>query len=327
MALLSFDYEVMVDNTSPESFSFGANDSQAQLTIRVPFAKALSGGVDSVAVREILGYTERVGVGVPQLMRHLPMRHPVFPHLHAIRISQIQGVKFVGKSNANVLGQHVTLAEFARYEWADMTVVFSSLPYAAISDADAWGNEHRRYCTITTKDSAEFIQRKGGGFTWFAGVPGVAGTSFARPFLRRIVKTAYSITWHQIPRLGLFASIDDFVPNTNITGTYGKVNSSVFLGGAVGTMLVHAAAEFNPWIAPVPPALVNQPPNQPPRVYDVVFHVTHFSPPAGAGTSIVGWNLFPHPSEPDFYEASTTGAAGGDRIYEETDLNSMFRIT
>lgn len=313
------------------------------------------------AIKEILGYSERVAAGDSfVLSRKVPFKHQRFPQLWCTRITRATGLKFSGKTIRNI-GPHV--GTFAKHDYVMLSLLFTRPQYSVLSDDDIVVNGERRewmrYLDRVWKPNVEILTREGSTFKFKlnpnfdpAGtLPMPEGTEFQGALGQRLPRLRLSRKWHQLPVNAVYDSNgfpkalvydpDNFNnpdPTVDAPGIrLGSVNSQVFLGHPIGTLL-YAGVEIAPRQLPMPQNLMNLGFGE--SVYeqlDVTFHLDYFDPPRGklkdTNQFITqrGHNLMPWSGDGRWYPVLTKGYDDADDDFLmppffEFDFRDLFTI-
>lgn len=289
------------------------------------------------AATAILGYASR-GKLVPGsttdyfVDRNIPMKHPAFHWMYAIRITKAEGIgvarggKVVTPDNAGVnvnrgVTQRGTPLDFGNGpfytpEYFAITVAFETPPFrvapnepfgnhlatAAASAATSWytpgvttdllNAEWSRYVIQNLEPSCEFLSHDKQSLMWAAGTPR-NGVPFIGNIGWRLEKTRLRWTWVQVPERGLF----DSTLGSNVLDAVGKVNSYDFLGSGDAQTYLMEAPRFVPKILPISPAKLGWVATDPyamPRAFDVELSLVRFNP-IPYDTTMRGHNLLPDP--------------------------------
>lgn len=140
------------------------------------------------AIKEAMGSAKPLKAGIE---RKLPIAHPHWQWLFCERISNIEGVEFdskidVGEEDAffDVQVEAPPLAYYARYKRYELSVDFTSRPYALLPDTSikkfnlTWTNEfgaveskdfneeYLRYTEYRRQPSSEFLTAENGQMIW-----------------------------------------------------------------------------------------------------------------------------------------------------------------
>lgn len=264
-------------------------------------------------IRELLGYSVRIGGAAGNLHRELPMRDPQFPWCYASAITSIRGIKFIGKNNGSGEGP------FADYQFAIVSVLFSTPPFSVKKDG---GFEWRRFVEKRFEVSSEMLNVEQGNIIWGATSP-IATQFVAKNTSLHQMKTNLSWTWHQVPDLGLFdgEGFDEGGRPANILFCLGKMNSIEFEGWPPRSLLFFPP-RFEPYTMPVPPHVLKLMPDAVPRAWNCTMNLVGFEPTSvgGGETTTGGWSMAPHATGV-YYTVTRTG---GDPLYGEVDYARAF---
>lgn len=199
-----------------------------------------------------------VGVdGNTYLTRLPPQQHPEIPDMVATQVVNIRGFKWIDTEADDLTGVNTNI-----YEYADLTVLYESVPYLVLDDAELEnGSEINRYFELFYGDeiqsSADYITIPAGSMSYIKSDGTNKGTV---PFNSGIVQPVETIraAWHRLPD-SLF---DSDAPKTSVlfqrlytgydTGDgldtdgeptlayIGTVNSEPILNFAAGTLLLNS---------------------------------------------------------------------------------------
>ena len=249
-------------------------------------------------VRDILGYAATGGAG-NGLIRHLPMKDPVYPWLWAQEISGVKQINVNAKLSGNT---PVT-------DGALMTIVFAAPLYDIEADGKA---EYDRFVIKTIKPCASYITLDQGSFEYEDG-PNM-GTRFNQGPAYLVQEGVIFWRWMYVPEAAIMTV--DAIP-TKFMDAIGKINSVAFAGQEAGTLLLESAEPI-PSVAPVEGGGRGAVP----RYFDVGIGMRFRNPPKAAGVTTSGWNLAPTRSG---LWATIRSVDGHRRRYESTDFAEMFK--
>lgn len=235
---------------SLDDATFATNESQATLTINVPYhstgnfktSTRLPAGVGTndnyhdegmnlhKAIAQILGYTRYNGTG-NNFLRWCPARHPIHHQLRATKIASVKGIKELRREQSPLgllTGANLPVQIFATYQ---LSILFQSLTYDALADNEI-NTERDRYVTDLTQGRSEVLVRQGGQFYFVAGTPpGNTNPPTAFPQSIGMMVGSYEmvLNWHQVPREAIFSGMYP----TKIVNLLGKVNNDEVQAGWV----------------------------------------------------------------------------------------------
>lgn len=193
---------------------------------------------DRLAFRSAMLGWSRVGFSGPNvvLRRSLPEQHPEVPKMYCVRCDLIGGK---GKPQYNAHTGHIAYYKDTQTEgafrnnpdgFAYYRTEWSYVPFDVLSDADANGDETKRFVIRTEEFSAEVVTLPGNSFQHI--------TATKRPIPEGIPKTLlggqYRMKWLQIP------SENNRIPQqlrANIRKCVNHVNLLTFEGYEPGTLL------------------------------------------------------------------------------------------
>lgn len=195
----------------------------------------------SQACQELLGFSWRDAStvtprGTPWLRRKLPWQHPIWNQLYVKRISEVSGVRQLGKRTTSILlaalrtaGSGITgagdgaipnLGPHTDFYLAILTIHFWRPPYyvrtdAAVVDATT-GNpqEWLRYVSKSWEMSLNMLSRENSQFQWLPGIkPPNSSAVFTGSVGQAVSHLKVSRTWYQIPEQALFSSVSGGTPD------------------------------------------------------------------------------------------------------------------
>jgi hypothetical protein len=291
-----------------------APDQAAEtITICCPFPKM------KAACAFILGYSYTDTAGY--LRRELPIFHPVWTWLYAVRIGSIRLEKFKNKDQALWDGS----LPFAVYEWAHITIDFAQLTYPIFSDSELETDpntskpaEYQRWCETLTAPYTELVQINGGQMKRVRGNQNYIGSPYVLAFQ---AKTKIKLIWYQVP--SDFLANDDGI-KSNLLAIQKTINATPFLGYPAGTLFCEQAIDYK-GLSPIATDVMGEKFYQ----YKVEVDLIHFDPPVGPGEPSAGgtgtpgtypargWNLLPGGQKDRYYY----------EYVSETDSNHLFFAT
>jgi hypothetical protein len=273
------------------------------------------------APAQIMGYAIDTG----GLSRVLPLRHPVFYWLWASEITNVQHMGFIGGAQPD--GPYGPVSLYAR---TLLTIVFTTLPYLVLTDAQAAGQEWRRFVQKRSKNVARFISMPKQAFEFNYGPAGITGVTINQSIGILISSATITYTWYQVPETYIYSTTGgSYAPN--IRQAEGKVNQNSFDGYDSGTLLCEST-DIDTMEAPCDPVTLGLDPNKPPRLYKVTLQFKWFEPPP-ANSGLYQNNG--HNTEPaadgNWYGVVTTpqpgsggGGGGGATKYQPYDFTKIF---
>jgi hypothetical protein len=311
-------------NSYTQSYRFSKDQTQASWTIDVYWSDFIGNGLGGFVVPEILGYSKRLVVPpfTPMISRQIPIAHRQFPWLYAVSIDSVQGIKFIGKSKANM----------AKYERARLTIGFTTLPFSVLNDGMlalvAAGDESQRYVTKLTKPTVDYISVERGMFRFAEGpANNPAYKQFQLGTGRLTTKVDLEWIWHEVPDDCLFSATG---LASNILDCVGTVNQNAIWGYPAGTLLC-LPPTFTPVTLPVAPNLMGYPGFTPPRAWNVSLMFKYWDPPLGAGATTRGHRTAMYVNDMLFYAIKSVllnqaeGAPLGNYLFEATDFSNIFK--
>jgi len=324
------------DTGYTQSYQWKADSSQATWTIMVPWENYIDTSGNGL-IPQVLGYSERIAPGViggpGQISRQIPIKHPYFPWLYATMIADVKGIKPTGIYNNEAQGGSFSM----QYEFAIVTIGFSSLTYDVISDqelADNYSNdESYRYVTKISESTAEYISVDRGQYVFTGGAVGNPdGKTFNLGTGRITIKVDLQWDWHDVPARSIFNNDGTGNIATNIYNCIGKVNNAEIWGFPAGTLLM-MTPKFTPTIQPVSPLTmgVANPLISPPRSFDVRLLFKYWDPPVAPGGNggYRGHNLAMYVRDNYFYKIVTQQVGGvgvpGLPLFTGADFSTIFK--
>ncbi len=315
-----------------QGYRFQTDQTQATMKIMVYWEDFVN--IDGIfgAVPAILGYAQRAGIG--RITRVPPMKHPYFPWLYASAITDVQGIKPNGtiEVTTNVMEPNYTAA-ISKYKFAVLTVAFSSLPYAVMSNQQLAqppfnGSEIYRNVAKYTDTNANYISVNAGTFKFVSGPQGAPqGTVFPLGTGKIQVKVDLRWIWHDVPEQSLFGPPpNNFIP-TNIYACLGTVNAAPIWGFSTYELLM-LPPKITPVIQPISPALMLFTDGvSPPRSYNVELLFQFFRPTLGPNTTDGGHQAAFYVRDGLYYLIRSTLNSGttGGFLFQSTDFNQVFQ--
>lgn len=303
--------------------SFGPGDSQMTMDIIVAwedFVAVDASGLlptESPVVQQILGFSTYI-VGLGELNRFPPMRHPIFTWLRAVRISAINGVAVDKATPYTVYGA----GPHARTKWVVLSVAFSTLPYRVMSDssilADGVPQEWRRWTKWNVRSRTEILIREQGHYIYVQD-----NTDFLGIKQQRVPLLQIDLTWFDVPLLAVCPSPENRT-FPNIRKCVGKVNSAEWCGYLEGTLLCEDF-DTESVNAPVQPIVLGFDNNEDymPETLNICFHLLYFEPePLGDDDpTVYGHNLATWPGDRKWYQIVDQE---GHRPYDEESFTWLF---
>lgn len=266
----------------------------------------------------VLGYARKNGTTI---RRSLPARHPLLPWCWASSVGWEGGFGPTGKREAL---DGVT----ASFKYLQCRVNYEAPPYAILADGVP---EYLRFVVLTSEPNSEFLTRRYGSYRWPAGTPNLTSYVLAEGIPQLLIKERLVFTWIQVPDDGFFTNggqaYPGAVPQKAIDGL-GKVNSAEFYGYPAGTLLLEGF-RLTPVAMPILPSIIGKDnfDGYPQRAWNVDYYVTLFNPPP-ADTNKRGHNLFPHPTQPEWYRIHKKGGADTEGFwrYQTYDYTKLFEM-
>lgn len=331
--------EIESDSESPDVASFTNENSRATLVLKI-VPTGTSGANLLGPVYAILGASNYSNSTATNMVRELPLQHPMFGWLFATEIASMQGRGQINlvKADGN-LGS--SPPPWQAYDHYRLVVVFTSVKYAVKREESLNESELYRFVERHFQLGLENIIRPGNSFRWVPGSPN-AGQTIPFGFVARARKGVVTYIWKNVTRFGLFGRYGDDWPR-NIWNGVGKVNESTFDGCPPGQLLL-LPPKFVPQSTPFSTefgggaqgtvfpggADLN-------LAYDIEFPMSFISPPLDPAFDYSieprykrnGHNLFPPPPGATthyWYPATQSGAAAGTPLYEAYDFKKLFRL-
>lgn len=271
-------------------------------------------------IQDVLGYSYKSGTS---LKRVLPKPHPELPYLWASGINSIRGVAPAGKMSTNIGGVQ------GGWRRIRVEVQYETPPYSIKKDGVP---EYTRFMIPDPTPATEFVEIKAGQFRFVDGAPSTNKT-ITGGMAQILTKTRHNFKWIQVPDDGLYSGggFDAGTGGrpTNIENALGKVNSDVWRGYPIGTLLLEG---YKP-IARSMPIILDVARNILMRAWDVELHILHFDPgyPDNLGDpNVRGHNLFPNPDDGRWWRAirAIQGATDSSYFwrYQSTPFADIFNM-
>lgn len=211
-----------------------------------------------------------------QLNRVLPARHPRYPDLWASRITGIEGLSPVGKTQG--------VSYWKKYI---VTVQYEAPPYLLVAGSEP--PPEGGFLIVQGSSACEFIQQNTGQFKYPTNpklggksgkvIPGGGGTAVL------LIKTRLKWTWIQVPQTALFGGkqgVGRSLRMKHQEDCLGRVNSDEFAGYEAGTLLLES----------ISPSVMAGPLGKP-FYYNVEMNLLHFDPSPRLVNNVHGHNLVP----------------------------------
>lgn len=260
------------------------------------------------AIKALLGsnvYDKQAGELDGKLSRIVPMRHPIFKHLHAMAVTSYRPFNFVGKSKN--INDSLPGASISSYEYCNLTIVFKMPPWhRTMSDKtleDLYGlpkQEWRRFVSIHPQPQIKVLSRTGGSWT-FDEIPREEGGPpinhiFPDTDGQILPEMDCLLTWHRVPGIGLLGN-ETIIPD-RFERLLGHVNDAPFMGRPRGTLLFRGWGQqplenCDPYCYETTKDGIYTP-----TLYNITFALGYWNPPRGnldffGDPAERGWNLFP----------------------------------
>jgi len=296
------------------------------------------------AIRDIVGFPSVTAgqAGGSFVQRNLPMAYLDFlnstnqPFLFCTQIRQVEGVGTPLPSWFTGVVQMKNVRNVARYNLAKVSVVYESLTYDILSDAemidlgyvDSAGNPDEsslaRYVTKQVSPAADYLTSAYGSFKYVE-----AGKTPVKGEPGKIVPNYdLSLTWEQVPESCVGTTLfNPTLTTPPIDILLGTVNRTAFAGLAIGTVLFTAAI-----IKRIRSAIGD-------RLCSVEYRFKWFNPGLDALSNPIGHNYLytPGPTPTSgYYEVTTDGTtnlvafANSKNIYNwspaSVPFESLFRV-
>lgn len=333
------------DSRSSASATFGPDDA----SVTVPYIVEVEDlPQDSLSwiwndiICTILGYARADGT---ILHREPALRHPLFPSLHATRVTNMRGESpmdyfWSEPSRPGVDESEAKVDEFFNLLIADpkqvgwwkfkriaFDVEYTLPPWDIKTDEDTTA-EYQRHVVYDTEADIEVYEFQGGSFR-YVGLFDSSGNP--RPFISVTAailgKQTLRMTWKDVPKSFLMPE-GEFFP-TKFTEVVGKVNEFPIFGKEAGTLLakpIKITRKKKPLFLTDGAGI-----RVPSIVYDVEFEFSYFKPPLAGGLSYVaaGHNLFPSRDGDDgteikYYLATNNGTLSGRPLFAKYDFEKLF---
>jgi hypothetical protein len=363
---LAINWTEIVETVSPSSMSFGRDETRMALVGDTDFNNIVNGN----AVKSILGFSARnpANPGArPPINRLVPMRCPIAPWLYATKITNCQFIQPAagnqialahivppsGNPNvpipASINPQDATLDPYAVYKTARLTVLFETLPYDVLSDAQmstaGYTDEFYRWTLKLPVANIEQIIRPGNTYQFANGptTPNILNTTFPQGLVVRAQKRDLVVKWFQVPAACLL-DVGQVVPPLGEPWTFeskvfaqaiGTVNNATWHGYRRGEVLMKTP-RVEPAQEPVPPQVLGLAVGAVPRCYNVEFHFQVFQPtydPTELNNNT--YQTFGHQTAPApvgnpiyFYQIAAGGSSNVATpkawLYPESNFNLLF---
>lgn len=328
----------------PGDCQWSRDETRVVLVGDTDFANVLNG----TAVKTILGFSARTGPGL--INRLPPLQCPLdgFGQCYATKITSC---KFWSpKGGDAAMSPKKTGAQglpFTNYTTARLTVVFETLPYDILSNAQMTANgytdEWYRWTLKMPYANVETIVRPGNSFAFAMGPS--AGTIFPQGLVVRVQKRDLVVKWFQVPALSVLQLGQSGVPYVEpwawedqaLANTVGFVNNATWHGYRRGEVLLKPT-KVEPMAEPVPPAVLGLAPGAVPRCFNYEFHFLIFQPPYDPTELAAGhYVTFGHQTMPPvsaatngyFYQGARGGAANLSNpkawLYPEASFDQLFK--
>lgn len=271
------------------------------------------------------------------LRRVPPQAHPKHPSCYAIKVSQIQGVKFDGKQEELPPAAQLNagLKDAAKYKRNLVAVEFAPPKYPVYTDDDpkilGFDDERFEYLRYLEHDQQTNVYDVVIPTGRFKFAEGTSGNPLGKVFPGEVtfyeVKTTYSLKWRLVPEDFIIDYVNyDFGYPTKINAAAGHVNATKFCGFPAGTLLL-LEPEIERYVA----GALRRSDGKPMFYADVVLPIVHFDPPLGvsAGSEIQkGHNNKPWWKSGDttlhYYMVSSDGTSTGIRVYGSYEFADIF---
>ncbi len=272
-------------------------------------------GFDEIAqfTSDLLGGAIIDGTGIN---RTLPDRHPLYPTLYAIGDCSVEPFGVLGEDELN---------KTAHYTAARVTAEYRSPTFYIIDDAST-SSELQRFVSRTYKVSGDYYTVNPLGMKFVSADPATA-TVIQQPPGKVTGVMELTYTWHWVPA----KPSNPFIPPNlaTIVSNLGKVNNAVFdvgsLNAPAGTVLCLG----------IDPRMTSN------KLKEGFADLNHYweivctflyrnngtiSVPGG-GNITAGHQCLFNQGTGAWELITADGTAGGGRLYQESDLNSIFSIT
>jgi hypothetical protein len=309
---------------SVDSMSLTPSSQKATMTIQCDW------DVLPTLVANILGFPVASGAAGTAansgLRRQLPWSFPIFPHLRAVEISNIQGYKPLGK-------QSYPGGDHNKWSRVKLVVLFEAVPYDVKSEQQiGLGGtmlEYKRYTEKTITPAVEFLQKPGQQYQFINSTTGLTnGTKFGQSVQRRLEKLYITYKWRDVPMGGAGGGIiktSSQLPE-NLLSIVGRVNDAAFDGYPTGTLL-GLPFKITPTMASCRPDLMGLGATDVPRTADVEINMVYFKPPTEVAYAYAGHNLAPHPTLSTWHLISQDASTSDDkRVYQSVDFAVPWRM-
>ncbi len=314
-----------IGNESPGSEEIATKFARAVIPVYVPD----DANFFYDFINNVLGYSYLQDDGT--LVRKNPIQHPRYPNLRAARITNGRGLQYESrKTSWDNATEGPT--EYASYDRRLAFVEFQPPAFALYSDDDITTDddviqEWQRYTICDVDPKVYNVSIQTGTFKW---AEGSAGNPNGKQFPGEVnfmeVKTSFNVIWKNVP--------EDFVLDvvnhtlmpypTKIIAAAGRVNSAIFDGYPIGTLLM-LEPKIDRYLSGT--LIYNNVIRMPVMMCDVILPIIHFDPPVYG--SFKGHNTKPWWNKADntflYHLVSTDGSSTTTgRIYGEYDYKKIF---
>lgn len=320
---LTFPWAELTDTTSKSDANWDTEEP------RVTMQMIINDSDQETAIKQILGFSSVVGnAGAQKLSRQLPWQHPRFYYLRAKRITSLKRWQPYGQAIAHTFNA-------AAFQYASLTIEFSSFPFRFLTDGQAQGKEYLRYVEKRYKPAAKILTSDRGQWQFNDTNSPSNGVAIRGSIGYPITDGIVEFRWYQVPENWLFNA--NGVP-TKLNAAINTINNNTFppaVGGVkgypTGTLLLDVP-DIIPVTQPINPRDMGFDDNLPARCYDVVLPCRYIDPPTNGATPgqdglapSRGHNLAPDPKSPTGQWYTISAISGGRNLFNGSDFTAIFK--
>lgn len=299
---------------------------EATLQIEIPWIKKRS------FTTFVLGWSFADAVAPFRLRRQNPVPHPTFSWLTASTVTfQDVGPAGTASVGTRTAGAFAASLPTGKYQRSLATVRFVDRPWTFAENA-AVTVETQRNVYFEVQPSIEIISAEGLNNLQFAynpgppndpgGFPALPLVAIPAPFGTLMSKTTYFLNWMWVPDEFINASGPLLFRPTKIEACTGRVNSAVFMGFPINTLLMQAP-QYTRFKFPI----LTSNNFQSYFGWNIRIPLQYFNPTLGAqagvpvGQTFAGHQVLPFRKNLSWYPAIRDLT---NKIYPEADFNTMF---
>lgn len=265
-------------------------------------------------IQDVLGYSE-IGGGITNVSRVLPDLHPEFP-MYAMTAKRVP------------IDPSTVAAGISEWSRAWIDVEYRQVDYFVEADVILQTDELYRFVSRRTIPKGDYLQLQNNTFQWVSRPNPNKNLGFTPGII--IPAKTLEYVWKFVPSRTFIFGGDPNIqlrPPTEATilALIGTTNSTTFDSIYPAGTVLFTAAEATL----IPPRFNNF------YMWDIKYYFECKDHGAGVGGEEagvnylydqVGTNAAP-PNTPRWDLITTTGAVGGQRLYNSGDLNALFKIT